>query len=89
MNLEERIHRRLDSLYWGGIMKRLLLILITCLIGQLGLYAQNDSLEVAYRLSGLITDAQTGEPVPFVSVHNGPTWNTHTDMTVDLLYLHR
>ena len=50
-------------------MKRLLLILITCLIGQLGLYAQNDSLEVTYRLSGLITDAQTGEPVPFVSVH--------------------
>ena len=67
-------------------MKRLLLILITCLIGQLGLYAQNDSLEVAYRLSGLITDAQTGDPVAFVSVHNGPTWNTHTDMTVDLLY---
>ena len=61
-------------------MKRLLLILITCLIGQLGLYAQNDSLEVTYRLSGLITDAQTGEPVPFVSVHNGPTWNTHADM---------
>ena len=56
-------------------MKRLLLIFITCLIGQLGLYAQNDSLEVTYRLSGLITDAQTGEPVPFVSVHNGPTWN--------------
>ena len=41
-------------------MKRLLLILITCLIGQLGLYAQTDSLEVTYRLSGLITDAQTG-----------------------------
>ena len=47
---------------------------------QLGLYAQTDSLEVAYRLSGLITDAQTGEPVPFVSVHNGPTLNTHTDI---------
>ena len=61
-------------------MKRLLLILITCLIGQLGLYAQTDSLEVTYRLSGLITDAQTGEPVPFVSVHNGPTWNTHADV---------
>ena len=61
-------------------MKRLLLILITCLIGQLGLYAQTDSLEVTYRLSGLITDAQTGEPVPFVTVHNGPTWNTHTDV---------
>ena len=47
---------------------------------QLGLYAQTDSLEVAYRLSGLITDAQTGEPVPFVSVHNGPIWNTHADI---------
>ena len=47
---------------------------------QLGLYAQTDSLEVAYRLSGLITDAQTGEPVPFVSVHNGQIWNTHTDI---------
>ena len=50
-------------------MNRLLFIFITCLIGQLGLYAQNDSLEVTYRISGLITDAQTGEPVPFVSVH--------------------
>ena len=61
-------------------MKRLLLILITCLIGQLGLFAQSDSLEVTYRLSGLITDAQTGEPVPFVSVHNGPTRNTLADI---------
>ena len=80
MNLEERIHRRLDSLYWGGIMKRLLLILITCLIGQLGLYAQSDSLEVTYRISGLITDAKTGEPVTFVTVHTGPTWNTYADI---------
>ena len=30
-------------------MKRLLLILITCLIGQLGLYAQNDTSEVSYK----------------------------------------
>ena len=61
-------------------MKRLLLILITCLIGQLGLYAQNDTLEVTYRISGLITDAQTGEPVTFVTVHTGPTWYTHADV---------
>ena len=61
-------------------MKRLLLILITCIIGQLGLYAQTDSLEVTYRLSGLITDAKTGEPVTFVTVHNGPTWYTHADI---------
>ena len=50
-------------------MKRLLLIFIACVVGQLRLSAQNDSLEISYKLSGLITDAQTGEPVPFVSVH--------------------
>ena len=60
-------------------MKRLLLIFIACVVGQLGLYAQNDSLEVTYRLSGLITDAQTGEPVPFVSVHM-VRHGTHADM---------
>ncbi|MBR4300188.1 MAG: carboxypeptidase-like regulatory domain-containing protein [Bacteroidales bacterium] len=61
-------------------MKRLLLILFACVIGQLVLSAQDDSLALPYRLSGLISDAQTGEPVPFVSVHNGPTWNTHGDI---------
>ena len=62
------------------MVKRLIILFLTCVACQLAAYAQNDSLEVTYRLSGLITDAQTGEPVPFVSVHNGPTWNTHTDM---------
>ena len=61
-------------------MKRLVLIFLACAVCQLATYAQSDSTEVSYRLSGLITDAQTGEPVPFVSVHNGPTWNTHADM---------
>ena len=61
-------------------MKRLVLIFLACVVCQLATYAQSDSIEVSYRLSGLITDAQTGEPVPFVSVHNGPTWNTHADV---------
>ena len=61
-------------------MKRLVLIFLACAVCQLATYAQSDSTEVSYRLSGLITDAQTGEPVSFVTVHNGPTWNTHADM---------
>ena len=61
-------------------MKRLVLIFLACAVCQLATYAQSDSTDVSYRLSGLITDAQTGEPVPFVSVLNGPTLNTHTDI---------
>ena len=64
------IHIALKNLFrLRRIMKRLLLIFIACVVGQLRLSAQNDSLEISYKLSGLITDAQTGEPVPFVSVH--------------------
>ena len=61
------------------MMKRLIILLLTCVACQLTAYAQNDSLEVTYRLSALITDAQTGEPVPFAGVHNGTAWN-HADM---------
>ena len=62
------------------MMKRLIILFLTCVAFQLTAYAQSDSLEVTYRLSGLISDAQTGEPVPFAGVHNGPAWNTHADM---------
>lgn len=62
------------------MMKRLIILFLTCVACQLTAYAQNDSLEVTYRLSALITDAQTGEPVPFAGVHNGTAWNTHADM---------
>ena len=61
-------------------MKRLVLIFLACAVCQLATYAQSDSTEVSYRLSALITDAQTGEPVPFAGVHNGTAWNTHADM---------
>lgn len=62
------------------MMKRLIILFLTCVACQLTAYAQNDSLEVTYRLSALITDAQTGEPVPFAGVHNVTALNTHADM---------
>lgn len=61
-------------------MKKFLLILITCVVTDLGLYAQNDTLEASYKLSGLVTDATSRAPVPGASVHNGPTWNTLADI---------
>lgn len=52
-------------------MKRLVLIFLACVVCQLAAYAQNDSTEVAYRLSGIITDAETGEPVWAATVWGG------------------
>ena len=49
-------------------MKRLVLIFLACAVCQLATYAQSDSTEVSYRLSGFMTDAQTGEPVTFATV---------------------
>ena len=49
-------------------MKRLVLIFLACAVCQLATYAQSDSTEVSYRLSGFMTDAQTGEPVVFATV---------------------
>ena len=49
-------------------MKRLVLIFLACAVCQLATYAQSDSTEVSYRLSGFMTDAQTGEPVMFATV---------------------
>ena len=51
-------------------MKRLIIIFLTCVICQVAAYAQKDSAEVSYRLSGHITDAQTGEPVWFATVQD-------------------
>lgn len=57
-------------------MRRLILIFITCVVCQFGSYAQNDSSDVSFSLGGLITDAQTGEPVPFATVRvaDSPVW---------------
>ena len=49
-------------------MKRLVLIFLACAACQLATYAQSYSTEVSYRLSGFMTDAQTGEPVMFATV---------------------
>ena len=75
------IHIALKNLFrLRRIMKRLLLIFIACVVGQLRLSAQNDSLEISYKLSGLITEATTGVPVLGASIYNGPTRNTLTDI---------
>ena len=50
------------------MMKRLIILFLTCVAFQQTAYAQNDSLKVPYRLSGFMTDAQTGEPVMFATV---------------------
>ena len=51
-------------------MKRLIILFLTCVICQVAAYAQKDSAEVSYRLSGHITNAQTGEPVWFATVQD-------------------
>ena len=65
-------------------MRRLILIFITCVVCQFGSYAQNDSSDVSFSLGGLITDAQTGEPVPFATVRvaDSPVWVV-SDQTIN------
>ena len=57
-----------------------IMAIFACAVCKPAAYAQTDSIEVSYRLSGLITEATTGVPVPFASVYNGPTRNTLADI---------